>query len=153
MAKHLKRETNPIIEILSDPDLEDASSEELADMILDRLKEVQREAAKNAAKKPVYAIVARVSYDCGVSWQFYTAGPYSTRSEARTKGESMCVASGGDVRWMIFEMVQDTRAFLKNEREIRRPTEWSPIRQDWVGEVPPSLIRETVWVEPEEPEV
>lgn len=149
VAKHLKRETGPIIEILSDASLEDASSEDLADLILDRIKEVQREALKNAAKKPLYAIVARVSFDCGASWQFYIAGPYSTRSEARTKGESMCVASGGEVRWMIFEMVQDPRAFLKNEREVRRPTKWSSVRQDWVGEVQSSAIRLTTWMEPE----
>lgn len=149
MGKHLKRETNPIIEILSDPELEEASSEELADLILDRIKEVQREAAKNAAKKAVYAIVARVSFDCGASWQYFIAGPYGTRSEARSRAETMLNASGGDVRWRVFEMVQDGRSFLKEERDVRRPTEWSSIQQDWVGEVPSSLIRETTWIEPE----
>ena len=150
MAGHLKRETKPIIEILSDASLEDASSEDLADLILDRIKEVQKEAARRAEAKPVYALVARVSFDCGTSWQYFISGPYSTRSEARGKADSAFTASGGEIRCMVFEMVQDVRSFLVNERAVRRPTKWNPMAQKWQGEVPASsLIRETTWMEPE----
>lgn len=135
--KHLKREINPIIGILEDPESEEKSVAQIADEIVTALDDVR--ADQNAV-----CIVARVSYDHGETWQFFVMGPYKSRTIAKAKGEGL--VSGGAkhaAKWLMFDMVKDQRKFLKELASSDDET------SAWTGEVPAKLIRETVWLEPE----
>lgn len=138
--KNLKRELNPIIGILEDPDSEEKSIAQIADEIINALDEVR--SGYNQV-----GIVARVSYDHGDTWQYFLMGPYKNKTAAKAKGEGL-TSSGAkyQVKWLMFDMVKDARKFL---RELV-PSEGEG--SAWAGEVPKSLIRETRWIEPEESE-
>lgn len=137
-AKHLKREINPIIGILEDPESEEKSVAQIADEIIGALDEVRD-------KQNAVCVVARVSYDHGLTWQFFVMGPYKSRAVAKQKGEAL-TSSGASwtCKWLMFDMVKDYRAFLK----ALVPTEDEG--SAWAGSVPASLIRETKWIEPPE---
>lgn len=144
--RHLVSEVKPIVAILEDEEAEEWSVEEVADRIIDALDAVRE-------KKSLYCVIARVSFDCGETWQFFVTGPYKTPGAARTKGESLLAASGGDVKWLSLQMVRDPRTFLKDERDIRRPKDGDLGGSAWSGEVPESAVRVTAWIEPIQEEV
>ena len=137
--KNLKGELKPIIAILESEESEEKSVAQIADEIVSALDEVR-------AKKNQVAIIARVSPDHGKTWKFFVMGPYKSMSIAKQKGESLMTASKYPIRWMRFTMVSDARTFLK---ELIPPEEPASA---WVGEVPMSLVSETIWIEPEESE-
>lgn len=135
--KALKRELNPIIGILEDPESEGKSIAQVADEIITALDEVR-------SKQNQVCIVARTSLDDGQTWQFFVMGPYKSMSVAKAKGESLATAfMNYTVKWLRFAMVNDHRAFLK---DLQPPEKMSA----WVGEVPVSRIRSTTWIEPED---
>lgn len=137
--KNLKGEIKPIIEILESEESEEKSVAQIADEIVSALDEVR-------AKKNQVAIVARVSPDHGKTWEFFVMGPYKSMAVARQKGEALMNASKYPTRWLRFTMVSDVRQFMK---DLVPPEESASA---WVGEVPVSLISETVWIEPGESE-
>lgn len=137
--KNLKGELKPIIAILEDEESEEKSVAQIADEIVSALDEVR-------SKKNQVCVVARVSLDHGVTWQFFVMGPYKSMAVAKQKGESLAGMTNAIVKWLRFTMVSDHREFMKEL--IPKDEKMSA----WVGEVPTRLIKETVWVEPDEPE-
>lgn len=139
--KHLKREVNPIIGILEDPESEEKPIAQIADEIITALDDVRSEYNQ-------VCIVARVSYDGGDTWEFFTMGPYKSRSIAKQKGEGLNVPGGKyECKWLIFDMARDAKAFLKGAEPPKESA------SAWTGEVQARQVVETKWIEPLPPEV
>lgn len=152
MAKHLAREMKPVVEILASEENEDLSAEEIAELILDAVKDVQGKAAKAAAerdaKKPKFVVVARISLDQGATWEFFVSKQYDTRTKAVHAGEALYSGTRGhlSVKWLALQVVEDFSALYKALEGESKEDESSA----WVtGSVPLAAVKRTVWIEPE----